>query len=113
MTTPSKRKGSRFETDICDYLRAQGFNQAARTPAGATDDRGDINGIPDWTIEAKNHRNLADALRDGVDQATAARHVTGTRWAAAIVKRPRKPTGDAYAVMPLEQWTQLVKELNR
>ena len=110
MTTPSKRKGSKYENDLCVYLRDQGFNQAARTPAGATADRGDINGIPNWTIEAKNRRDITAAIRDGLDQAHAARQVTGTRWAAAIVKRPRHPTADSYVIMTLADWTQLAKD---
>jgi hypothetical protein len=110
MTTPSKRKGSKFENDLCVFLRLQGFNQAARTPAGATADRGDINGIPNWTIEAKNRKDIAAALRDGVDQAQAARTVTGTRYTCAIIKRPRQPMSAAYVVVTLEDWTQLVKD---
>lgn len=110
MTTPSKRKGSKYENDICVYLRSQGHNQAARTPAGATADRGDINGIPNWTLEAKNRRDLATAIAAGLDQAHAARTVTGTRWAAAIVKRPRRPIEDSYVIVALADFAELIKD---
>ena len=52
MTSASKRKGSAFEALVVGYLR-KWWPNAARTLAGARDDRGDISGVP-VVMELKN-----------------------------------------------------------
>jgi hypothetical protein len=75
---------------------------------GGTRDRGDIAGVLGWTLEAKNAQalDLSGALTEAHFEAQHA----GTRWYAAILKRRRRPTGDAYVVMPLHLFADLLRE---
>ena len=106
MSHPSKAKGSAFERDVLREVRGV-WPDAERIPPGAHDDRGDIVGVPDLTIECKNHRSVADGLRLGVDQAANEMRNNGDLFGVAVVKRPRLPVKDAYAVMPLRSFLTL------
>jgi hypothetical protein len=107
MANPSKRKGSAFELDVVRYLQANGHPYAERTyGAGRPDDRGDIDGIPGWCIEAKNHKaiDLAAWCSEATTEAVNARR----HWWAVIAKRRNKPVCDSYVVMTLAQFALLV-----
>lgn len=99
MTTPSQRKGSQWERDIRDHLRANGWPHAERIPAGATHDRGDIGGIPGVVIEAKNAKR--HELGPWLDETVAeAANVSPTTIPLLVIKRRLHGVGGAYAVMP-------------
>lgn len=109
MTSPQRRKGSVFENEIVKFLRDHGFPFAERAyGAGRPDDVGDINGIAGWCIEAKNHKSmdLAGWANEAAAEATNAR----CRWWAVIAKRRNKPISDAYVVMSLAQFAELMAE---
>lgn len=109
MVSPQRRKGSDFEREIVSYLKDHGFPFAERAyGAGRPDDRGDIDGIPGWVIEAKNHRTLEfdKWVLEAATEAAAAR----VKWWAVIAKRRGKPVADAYVVMPLSQFAELLAE---
>ncbi len=107
MTSPQRRKGSSFERDVVAYLREHGFPYAERAyGAGRPDDRGDIDGMPGFTLECKAHRQID--LAGFVDEAEHERANARQRFAAAIVKRRNKSTADAYVVMTLAQFAALV-----
>lgn len=104
MSHPSKVKGTRWESAVRDYLIACG--RAVFRPAlHGSVDKGDLFGIPDWTLQCRDTAKLdfAGAVDDARKQAGAA----GTRYFVAIVKRRRKGVAEAYAVMPLEVWEQI------
>lgn len=50
----SRAKGTRAETAVVDYLRANGFPYAERRALGGSHDKGDIAGVPGWVIEVKD-----------------------------------------------------------
>lgn len=105
----AKAKGSAFEREVVAYLKAHGFPHAERYyGAGRKDDRGDIAGVVGWTIEAKAHRSFD--LAGWSDEAKREREAGETPYCAVIVKRPRKPTRDAYVVLTLEAWARLLRE---
>jgi hypothetical protein len=107
VTSPERRKGTGFELEIVNFLRTHGFPFAERAyGAGRPDDRGDIDGIPGWTLEAKNHKefDLAGWCREALEESLNAR----TSWWAVIAKRRNRPVSDAYVVMPLEQFARLL-----
>ena len=58
MTHPNKRKGNAAELAVAKALRELGWTNAERSRSGWTDDRGDIDGVPGWTIEVKNERRI-------------------------------------------------------
>lgn len=106
--TAGKRAGARFEQQVADYLATNGFPYAERRHTNGPKDRGDIAGVPGWTLEAKAERTMdvAGALNESAKEAANA----GTRWHAAILKRRRRSIADAYVVLPLYLFAELVRE---
>lgn len=111
MSTPSKRKGDRFELDLRDTTRAAGFPAVERCyGAGRTDDVGDLCGLPDFAVEAKNHRE--HRLSEWVDETERERANSGKRYGVVAVKRKLRGADEAFAVMPWRQLLQLQHDLN-
>jgi hypothetical protein len=109
MTSPQARKGSTFERDVVEYLRANGFPYCERHyGAGRPDDVGDIDGVVGWTLELKNHRALD--LAGWSDEAERERHNGRQRFAAVIAKRRGRPTEDSYVVMSLATFAELLAD---
>jgi hypothetical protein len=109
MANPSKKKGSLFEREVCEYLRAYFPAVERRVLAGALD-RGDVAGLPDWAVEVKATRDidLAGALNEAEREANNA----GAIWYAAIIKRRNRNIGQAYVTMPLYLWAELVRRFH-
>jgi Holliday junction resolvase len=107
MTNPQKIKGSAWERAVADWLSENGFPMADRRyGAGHTQDKGDIIGVPNFALECKDHAtiNLAQFLDEAIIEAVHAK----ARFGAAIIKRRRKPVDQAYVVMSLSQWAELI-----
>lgn len=104
-----RRRGATFESALVDYLRHVGFRAAhrLRTPGGPQD-RGDVGGIPRFTIEAKNQKSLD--LAGWMRQAEAAADRNGhTRWAVVFKKRGTSDVAESYVLMPLHVFTDLLE----
>jgi len=104
----NKRAGARFEQQVADYLAAHGHPYAERRHVRGSRDRGDLSGIPGWVLELKATRELDVA--GAVDEAAKEAGNAGTRWYAAILKRRRKPIAEAYVVLPLRLFAELLRE---
>ena len=107
MTNRQKTKGSAWERAVVNFL-SDYFPTIERRLAGTLADRGDLQEIPHTVIECKDHRELRlsewlDRLSEQMDNAQAFRGVL-------IVKRSRRQTSEAYAVMTLQQWAELMRE---
>lgn len=112
MSTPSKRKGDRFELDLRDTTRAAGFPAVERCyGAGRTDDVGDLCGLPDFAVEAKNHRE--HRLSEWVDETERERANSGKRYGVVAVKRKMRGADEAFAVMPWRSLLAIQHELAR
>lgn len=110
----ARAKGRQAESGARDFLRANGFPTCERIPAGAEEDRGDLSGVPGFTVQVKHYADPARAVREGIAGAIAQQGRAGTRWAAAIVRPPGKPNPAEWrVVMTLDQWADLVAEVNR
>lgn len=90
MSSRSKAKGSAAERSLVDYLRRQGWPHAERRLAGATQDRGDIAGLPGVVIEVKNCARTE--LGAWVDEAEAER--ANDNADLAVVWHKRRGTTD-------------------
>lgn len=105
----SKAKGTRWESELVGYLRANGVPHAERRALAGTLDRGDIAGIPGVVIEAKSaaRLDLAGWLAEA-EQERANDHAThGIVWA----KRTGKASAaDGYVVMTGAALVQLLTE---
>lgn len=111
MTSPQARKGGQFERDVCTFLREHGHPYAERAyGAGRPGDVGDIDGIPNWCIEAKNHKTIDLA---GFMAEAERERLNGRRLNAAVIaKRRGKSVADAYVVIDLTTFARLLAEEN-
>lgn len=106
MGNPNKRKGSKWEVDVRDYLTAHTEHRVERIPAGAAADRGDLSGLPGLAFECKAVARIE--LASIVDETiTEASNVSDDTLPVAVIKRRNRPTSDGYVVMPLWAWTEL------
>jgi len=106
VTTPQKAKGSQWERDIAKYFNERGYPDVERRyGAGATLDKGDINGVVDTVVEAKNVAKIT--LSSIMDEALIEQKNAKKRFGIGIIKRRNKNVKEAYVVMTLEQWIDL------
>lgn len=105
-SSPSKRKGTAFESAVRDYLVSRGFAGVERRALHGAADKGDLLGIPDWTLELKATKELDVA--GAVDEAAKESKNAGTQYFAAILKRRQKGVHEAYVVLPLWLFTEFL-----
>lgn len=104
-----KRKGNNWEATIVNYLRDNGFPYAERRIAGATKDRGDIAGIPNVVIEAKNQRALD--LAGWITEAETERANDGATHGIVWAHRTGKSSpADGYVIMTGATLINLLRE---
>lgn len=98
----SRRKGSAYERDVCEYLAtALGLPVERRALAGCLD-RGDCAGIPGWVLEMKACRAMD--LAGWMDEAHKEAANDGAPFYAVVSKRRMKGVHQSYVIMPLEVW---------
>jgi Holliday junction resolvase len=107
MVNRSKQKGTAWETEVVRYLRDRGFEVERRALTG-TQDRGDITGVPDFTVECKNAANQTWAL--WMDELERERRNDGAKYGLLVVRRRMKPVAQAYAMMRLDDMVGLMIE---
>lgn len=111
MTNRPKAKGTRLESLVRDYLKSLGFPAVERMSLNGAADRGDISGIPGWTIECKSYKNLADGIRIGLADLDREQANANTPFGALIVKRPRvADPGSQLVVLELWQFATLLRQ---
>lgn len=106
----ARRKGSTWERAVVAFLRNHGHRFVERSyGAGRPHDVGDIDGLPGWCIEAKNCRAMD--LAGWCDEAAreAANVPQGARW-AVVAKRRNRGVSEAYVVLSLATFAELVAE---
>lgn len=102
------KKGPLTEKQVVEYLRTHGFPNAERRVMGGNNDRGDVAGIPGWTLEVKN--TMATELAQGVDEAAKESENAGTTRFAFIKKRRGKGIEHAFCILPLWLLAELMRE---
>ena len=106
MTNPNKDKGSEWERNIASYFNERGYPEVERRyGAGATLDKGDINGVKDVVVEAKNWKKIV--LSTIMDETLVEQKNAKKRFGIAIIKRRNRNVSQAYVLMTLEQWIDL------
>ena len=107
-------KGDNFERLLVEYLRAELGPHLTRPRCGATDDRGDIAGIPGWTVEAKCWADPWKAISQGLLELEIEQANAGTRHGLLVVKRPRVAAPERQlAVMSLAGAAVLMADTQR
>jgi hypothetical protein len=113
MTNPN---GTRFETAcvrfinspmIAGLLGVKRFH-AYRIARSGRNDKGDIQLTDDVILECKATRKID--LAEAMNQLKAEVHNSGATYGAAVIKRRQKSVGQAYAVMELGDFLQLIAE---
>lgn len=102
----SRAVGTRFESEVRDYFNEGGFFCVERRALNGALDKGDLSGIPAWTLECKNERTIT--LAAYMQEVEVEKANARTPYGAAIVKRRNKGVADAYVVMPLYQFKVLL-----
>lgn len=110
----SKRKGYEWEAALRTELR-ETFplvdpRLIERNGAHGQADRGDIRGVPLWTVEAKNVKTID--LSGFMRETETERQNAGDQYGVCLVKARRKPLADGYAVMTIGTWLRLAARLN-
>jgi hypothetical protein len=110
MTNPSKKKGTKYESELVAYLRYHLERpDIERRALSGTQDRGDIAGLESWTIEAKNHN--AQNFAGWLDETQREQRNAGTEYGLLVVRRRMKPVGQSFAVMTLDQLIDIIIDL--
>ncbi|MDO5535542.1 MAG: hypothetical protein Q4F65_12955 [Propionibacteriaceae bacterium] len=108
MANPSKQRGTRWETAVTDYLRANGFPHAERRTLSGAADRGDINAGPGLVIECKSQAR--HSLAEWVDETELEKRNAGADVGFAwIHRRGFASPAKGYVVMTGEQAVQLLR----
>lgn len=105
----SKQKGTMFETQVVEALKANGFPYAERRALHGTVDKGDITGTGPLVWECKNHKEIK--LSEWLNETEQERLNAMADHGVLVVKRKGK--GDAlksYAVMELGHIVTLLRE---
>lgn len=110
MANANKAKGTRWESALRDYLRDAGID-AYRPAQEGRADVGDLHGVDPFIGQAKDWRDLAAALREGVDGAQIQARNAGRAYGVAFVKRARAATGRGYAVMTVDTFVRVLRRL--
>lgn len=102
-----KEKGTRWESRVVGYLRAQGFPHAERRALTGGTDRGDINAAPGLVIECKDQsrHSFSEWLDEAVIEGRNAAADVAVVWAH---RRGKASPADAYVVMSGEQFVSLL-----
>lgn len=103
MANPNGRKGAAWERAVADYLRdVGGFEFADRRVKTGAKDKGDIAGIRNHAVEAKDEKAIS--LSSYMKELEVEMQNAGAEFGAAIVKRRTYNVSEAYCVTPLRLW---------
>lgn len=105
-----RKKGTAWESAIVRALRAAGFAGVERRALNGSTDKGDITGLPDFVIEAKdqNRITLAEWVDEAEREARNAGELYGVVWAH---RKGRASAMDGYVVMSGRTFTRLIGDL--
>jgi len=113
MSSYNKQKGTKFETDVVNFLRKLG-HFAERLARAGSKDQGDIVAIiagQTYILECKNRKSInlpqfwAEAQTEAANYAKA-RGLSVEPPAFVIVKRKQHGADKAWVVQPLEKWIE-------
>jgi hypothetical protein len=109
----SKQKGTLAETAVVDYLK-QFWKHVERRALAGKNDKGDIAGVPNTTIEVKNHKSYK--IPEWMAETEQERTNAGSQYGILVIKPNKVGVTQVekwWAVLPLEQIAGLVAELER
>ena len=81
-----------------------------RAPRWGANDKGDLVNTGDFVFEAKAVRSID--LSGFLNETETERANAGRRWGVCVIKRRNHGVGKAYAVMPFDQFLDLIEALS-
>ncbi len=108
MSHPSKTKGDKAEREVAALISdLLGVECRRKLGAGRSDDEGDLEGLPGWTLEVKNYKSISDGVNAGLADCVKEQANARTPFGAALIRRPG---GRWFVAMTIEQWATTVRE---
>ena len=104
----SRRKGTAWESAVVEFLRDHGFPHAERRALSGSLDKGDLTGLPGLMVECKAEKSID--LAEYMDEVKVQTSNAGAQLGVAVVKRRNRSTADAYVVMSLDRFAELLAE---
>lgn len=108
-----KAKAREWEKRVAAYLQSSGWPLAERRRPGGSRDKGDIAGVLDTVIEAKNEKDWGSKLAQYQDEALEERENAEARHSVVVIPRKNKPIQQAYAITTLKEYTDLLRRADR
>ena len=111
MSNPAKNKGDRAEREAAELLsKLTGHTARRELGAGRKDDQGDIDGLPDLTVQVAFWADVLSAIRIKPKGAEQQRINRGTRWAITMIRLNR---AGFRVVMTPEQFAALYADAKK
>jgi hypothetical protein len=112
VSNSSKNKGNAAERATVEYLRNNGYPFADRMRSGWSDDKGDIDNVPETCIEVKAEKriDLAGYMAELETEMKNSRAETGV---VIVKRRGTSDVGNWYACAPVHVWIELLKQTGR
>lgn len=103
----AKQKGTRAETAVVDYLRANGYPAVERRATSGAKDKGDIAGLLDVVVEVKSCAKLEFSkwLAEAATEKDNAKAAVGVVWAK---RRGKGSPADWYVVLSGSDFMELL-----
>lgn len=110
MPNPNARKGREAELLVARYLVDQGWSHAEATRrSGWSDDRGDIDGIPGFTVEVKSAKQWR--VPEWLGELSTEMDNAGNDAGVLVVKRRgSRDVGTWYAINEMCHYTRLMRD---
>lgn len=107
MANPAKRKGDQAEREVAALIgELTGWPARRMLGAGRLDDVGDIDGVPDTTVQVAAYVDLPRAVREKVPACVEQQRRAGSSFGATFVRRRG---GGFLVVLTVEQWAALAR----
>lgn len=100
-------RGKRAEREVVALIAEYSGWTVRRRLAGRGDDCGDLEGLPNCTIQVKSYVDITRALREALEELPGQQAIAGTKFAAAFIRRPG---GRYVAVLEPHQFLDLLRE---
>lgn len=110
MANPNKTRGADFEREVRRFLQDHDIDAYKPAEQGLRDS-GDIHGVTPFVVQAKDWQNATGAINAGLEGVAMQKGEAGEDYGAAIVRRRGRTVREAYVVLSMEDFVDIVHEL--
>lgn len=110
MPNPNKKRGAAFELAVRRFLMDHDIDAYKPAEQGLSDS-GDIHGVTPFVVQAKDWQNVTSAINAALAGVARQKKYAGETYGAAIVARAGRPAREAYVVLSMEDFVDIVHEL--